>query len=154
MRKPIKMLITVVHFVAATLLVAFSVIIMGYSIYEVATSLGSVSNFIPAILRSVGAVIISAAIVDVAGYIVEEEVFKEKELRDPVEARKTITKIIVIITIAVSIEGLVFIFKAGTEDLRLLIYPTFLILSSAVLIVALGIYQKLSTAVEQQDAKS
>jgi hypothetical protein len=45
--------------------------------------------------------------------MIEEEVFKDKELRNPAEARKTITKIMVIISIAVSIEGLVYIFKAG-----------------------------------------
>jgi hypothetical protein len=49
--------------------------------------------------------------------MMEEEVFVNKQLRDPEEARRTITKIIVIITIAVSIEGLVYIFKAGTKDI-------------------------------------
>ena len=63
-----------------------------------------------------------------------------KELRDPEEARRTITKIIVIITIAVSIEGLVYIFKAGTKDITLLLYPALLIVVSAILIVALGVY--------------
>jgi putative Mn2+ efflux pump MntP len=98
----------------------------------------------------VGAIIIAAAITDVAQYIIEEEVFHEKELRDPAEARKTITKIIVIIAIAVSIEGLIYIFKAGTKDLQLLLYPAGLIFVSSLSIVALGIYQKLSVSAEGQ----
>lgn len=115
----------------------------------VITSIGHTTEFILLILQSVGAIIISAAIIDVAQYMIEEEVFLNKELRDPVEARKTITKIIVIITIAVSIEGLVYIFKAGTKDLTLLIYPALLVVVSAILIVALGIYQKLSATIEK-----
>lgn len=102
-------------------------------------------------LQSVGAIIISAATLDVAQYMIEEEVFMDKELRDAKEARKTITKILVIITIAVNIEGLVYIFKAGTKDLKLLIYPASLILVSSFLIVSLGLYQKLSREVEKEE---
>lgn len=74
-----------------------------------------------------------------------------KELRDPREARRTLTKIIVIITIAVSIEGLVYIFKAGTESMALLIYPAWLLFVSAILIVSLGVYQKLSATIEREE---
>jgi putative Mn2+ efflux pump MntP len=76
--------------------------------------------------------------------MIEEEVFRNKELRSPKEARETLTKIMVIVAIAVSIEALVYIFKAGAEDLRLLVYPAFLIVTVVLLIVGLGIYQKLS----------
>lgn len=127
---------------------------MGWSIYEVFSSMGGEAGFIPLMLQAVGAIIISAAIIDVAQYMMEEEVFLDKELRDPIEARRTITKIIVIITIAVSIEGLVYIFKAGTENLSLLLYPALLIVVSAILIVALGIFQKLSATIEEAEKKT
>lgn len=143
-----------VHLFAALILISLSLLIMGWSVYEVITSIKNTTAFIPLMLQSVGAIIIAAAIIDVAQYMMEEEVFLNKELRDPEEARKTITKIIVIITIAVSIEGLVFIFKAGTKDLTLLLYPALLIAVSAVLIVALGLYQKLSATIEKSEKES
>jgi hypothetical protein len=136
---------------AALTLIVLSLIIMGWSIYEVFTNMDGDVGFIPLMLQAVGAIIIAAAIIDVAKYMMEEEVFMDKELRDPIEARRTITKIIVIITIAVSIEGLVYIFKAGTKDLSLLLYPALLIVVSAILIVALGIYQKLSSTIEETE---
>ena len=61
---------------------------------------------------------------------------------------------IVIITIAVSIEGLVYIFKAGRGDLTLLLYPALLIVVSAILIVALGVYQKLSATIEKVEKEN
>ena len=143
-----------VHLLAALILIVLSLIIMGWSVYEVISNIKDEAGFIPLMLQSVGAIIISAAIIDVAQYMVEEEVFMNKELRDPEEARRTITKIIVIITIAVSIEGLVFIFKAGTKDLTLLLYPALLILVSAILIVALGVYQKLSATIEKVEKEN
>jgi len=136
---------------AALILLALSLIIMGWSVYEVIFSIKEETGFISSMLQSVGAIIISAAIIDVAKYMMEEEVFKNKELRDPVEARRTITKIMVIIAIAVSIEGLVYIFNAGTKDLTLLLYPALLIVVSAILIVALGVYQKLSATIEDTE---
>jgi len=125
---------------------------MGWSVYEIVNNflVENKDEFIPLILQSVGAIIIAAALIDVAQYMIEENVFHDKELREPKEARKTITKIMVIISIAVSIEGLVYIFKAGTKDLQLLIYPAVLILVSSISIVALGIYQKLSITIESK----
>lgn len=154
MEKILSAVFSGVHLIAALILIILSLIIMGWSVYDVIASINTESGFISSMLQSVGAIIISAAIIDVAQYMMEEEVFTNKELRDPVEARRTITKIIVIITIAVSIEGLVYIFKAGTRDLTLLLYPALLIIVSAVLIVALGIYQKLSATIEKEESRN
>lgn len=88
--------------------------IMGWTVYEVVANIPLKGEFIPRMLQSVGAIVISTAISNVAPYMIEEGVFMNKELRDSREERRTLTKISVIITIAVSIEGLVFIFKAGT----------------------------------------
>ena len=146
-------ILTAIHFFAALILIFIASITMLWSIYEIYTNLMAENKeeFIPIVLQSVGAIIIAAAIVDVAQYMIEEEVFQAKELRNPEEARKTITKIMVIISIAVSIEGLVYIFKAGTKDLQLLLYPAALIFVSSISIVALGLYQKLSVSVEEKE---
>lgn len=98
----------------------------------------------------IGAVIISIEVIDVAKYIIEEEIIRERELCSPEEARKTLTKIFVIISIAVSLEGLVFIFKAGTDDLSLFLYPAFLIITAILAIIGLKVNQKLSTKTEQE----
>jgi putative Mn2+ efflux pump MntP len=157
MKKLFENLTTLIYFFAATTLVLMALMIMGWSVYEVLVhivpnlaldhtvlNLTAEKQFIPIMLQSVGAVIIAVAILDVAKYMIEEEVFRNKELRSPKEARETLTKIMVIVAIAVSIEALVYIFKAGAEDLRLLVYPAFLIVTVVLLIVGLGIYQKLS----------
>jgi len=151
MQKLFVFLLNTIHLFAALLLILMSLLIMGWAVYEVIASIPLKGEFIPRMLQSVGAIVISAAIIDVAQYMIEEEVFMSKELRDPREARRTLTKIIVIITIAVSIEGLVYIFKAGTESMALLVYPAFLLFVSAILIVALGVYQKLSATIEREE---
>ncbi len=138
-----------IYLIAAVSLIFLSLSIMIWSIYEAVVSMKTLPISISNLLQSVGAIIISIAVLDVAKYLIEEEVLREKELRSPSEARKTITKIFVIISIASGMEGLVYIFKAGTIDMALLIYPALLILFSSISIVCLGIYQKLSIGVEE-----
>jgi NADH:ubiquinone oxidoreductase subunit 5 (subunit L)/multisubunit Na+/H+ antiporter MnhA subunit len=138
---------------SALSLFAIAVMIMGWSVSEVFEQLFNVnlqkSEFVAIMLQAVGAIVIAIAIIDVSKYMIEEEIFRDKELRSPREARETMTKVIVIISIAVGIEGLVYIFKAGSENITLLPYPAVLLVVSVILIVGLGIFQKLSLSTEK-----
>lgn len=145
---------TFMYLSSTVLLGGISLMIMLWAIYEIFVALQHFSphkEFISIVLQSVGAVIVAVAIIDVAKYMIEEEVFRNKELRDPKEARETLTKITTIISIAVSVEGIVYIFKAGAKDLSLLVYPSILILTAALTMVGLGIYQKMSLDVENEE---
>lgn len=154
MKKMFELIISISYSAAALVLFAMAFTTIGWSIYEVVSEVDNDNllggEFVSMMLQAVGATVISVAIIDVAKYMIEEEVFRNKELRSPVEARQTITKVIVILSIAVGIEGLVFIFKAGIQDITLLVYPTTLVLAAVVLIVGLGVYQKLSATVEKE----
>lgn len=147
--KKFEILTTIMYLLAAIGLIVSSFTIMLLSFIDALQGLQTFSLTVTKVLESVGAIIISIAVLDVAKYLVEEEVIRSKELRSPSEARKTITKIFVIISIAAGMEGLVYIFKAGTESITLLIYPSLLIFFSSLAIISLGIYQRLSIAVEQ-----
>lgn len=152
MRKFYELMSTVLYLISSLILIIMSVSIIIWAVYGVIGAFEKFDEqkeFILIMLHSVGAVIISVAVLDIAKYMIEEEVFRNKELREPEEARRTLTKVMTIISIAVSVEGLVYIFKAGTGDLTLLIYPSVLILTAVAVIIGLGIYQKLSYVVEK-----
>lgn len=152
MKKSFEIFSTITYLLAAILLTVISLAIMWWATSEVIHAIGNFSlekEFIFTMLQSVGTVIISIAILDISKYMIEEEVLRNKELREPKEARRTLTKVMTITAIAVSVEGLVYIFKAGTEDLKLLIYPAILIVTAVVTAIGLGIYQKLSSGIEK-----
>lgn len=135
------------------LLLFFSLALIFSSIYNVYINIFhelSEENITLAILQWVWSVVIWVAIADVAKYMYEEEIVKNKELTRAKEARETLTKIIVIISIAVAIEGLIYIFKAWIQDIRLLVYPSILIISSSIMIVGLWIYHKLTVNVDKK----
>lgn len=138
-----------IYFFAAISLSILSLslfVISGYDIYQGLVDPAKEVSI--AILDAIGLIIIAIAIFDVGKYILEEEVSRNKELRRPDEARKTLTKFVVIIFIAMSLETLVYTFIAGKQDIKLLIYPSFLLIATILLMIGLGIYQRLSISVE------
>lgn len=106
------------------------------------------------LLESIGYVVIAMAVFDVAKYFVEEEVIRGREMRLASEARRSLTKFISTIAIAVFIEGLVMVFREGGQDVAMIRYPATILLIGVVIILGLGVYQRLSADVEVQvDAK-
>lgn len=102
----------------------------------------------PAILQAGGYFIVAVAVFDVAKYLMEEEVLRGREMRGAAEARRSLTKFVSTIAIAVFLEGLVVVFLTARRSVSDMLYPILLILAGCVLIVSLGIYQRLSAAVE------
>lgn len=102
------------------------------------------------LLEAVGYTIIAIAVFDVGKYLFEEEAIRAREMRQPGEARRSMTKFISTIAIAVFLESLVTMFEASKEDIRAMIYPTFALFGGVALVVGLGVYQRLSVVVEKQ----
>ena len=103
-----------------------------------------------ALLAAIGYVVIAMAVFDLAKYFIEEEVIRGREMRDAAEARRSLTKFVSTIAIAVFIEGLVIVFQASKDDLPKMLYPTALLLTAIVIVIGLGIYQQLSAEVENK----
>jgi hypothetical protein len=142
-------LFSTVFYVAASIIFAvFSIALIVFAISEVLNSLDQREDLLLVILHSVGLVVVSVAVFDVAKFLMEEQVLRKGEVRTPEESKKTLTKFMTIIAIAVSLEALVFIFAAGKSDMTTLIYPTLLLLGAVAIVVGLGYYQKLSTIAE------
>ena len=103
-----------------------------------------------ALLEAVGYTIIAIAVFDVGKYLLEEEFVRGREMRKADEARRSMTKFISTIAIAVFLESIVAVFEASKTDVRNMIYPTILLFAGVALVVGLGVYQRLSVGVEKQ----
>jgi len=136
---------------ASAFLMLLALGLISYAAYEVVRSLVIYDTDIGAtLLEAVGYTVIAIAVFDVGKYLLEEEAIRAREMRQPGEARRSLTKFVSTIAIAVFLEGLVAVFEAGKEDLRTMIYPTLLLLTGVALIIGLGIYQRLSAMVEKE----
>jgi len=136
---------------ASVVLMLIALALSIYSAGLIATALAaSWSDAGHQLLESIGYVVIAMAVFDVAKYFVEEEVIRGREMRLASEARRSLTKFISTISIAVFIEGLVLVFRQSGQDVALILYPSAILVTGVTIIVGLGIYQRLSADVEAQ----
>ena len=125
-------------------LVLISLTMMGVALSNIWISIHGETLLVTALLDAVGLIVIGMAVFDVSNFLLEEEVFGRSNMKSPEKQRATLIKFFIIIAIAVSLEALMFVFDAGKKDISTLIYPTFLLIASVLIIIGLGIYQKLT----------
>ena len=142
--------------IAAIVLALFAIVLAGSAVTDFMIAALSREHLGLSALSGIGYVVVSIAVFDVAKYLIEEEVVRGRELRVASEARRSLTRFISTIAIAVFLEALVTIFRVTPENVTNLIYPTFLLISAILLVLGLGVYQRLSVTVERQveDGKS
>ncbi len=142
--------IRVLYGIAAVALTLISLAMIGAAGMDALGALAAGEPLKKSLLDGIGLVVVALAVFDVAKYLIEEEVLRDRELRSATEARQTMTKFVVIIVIAVSLEALVFVLGAAGENLSLLVFPAALLAVSAFMIIALGVYMRLSTTAEMR----
>jgi hypothetical protein len=105
------------------------------------------------LMNAVGLLIVSLAIADVAKFVVEENVVRERERRSPAEALRSLTKFMTIIIVALSLEGVVGIFEAAREkQFQELVYPTLVMAAGISALIGLGAFQFLSRRSQREAA--
>lgn len=91
---------------------------------------------------------LALAIFDLAKTTLEEEVLLYKDILRHSSTRRTITRFVAAIIIAVSIEALLMIFKSALHGGEHILDAVWVMLASAILLLALGIYVYLGSKAE------
>ncbi len=91
---------------------------------------------------------LALAIFDLAKTTLEEEVLLYKDILRHSSTRRTITRFVAAIIIAVSIEALLMIFKSALHDGENMLDAVWVMLASAMLLLALGVYIYLGSKAE------
>jgi hypothetical protein len=151
MTKPMEMLSRIAFGAASLVLIVLSLMLVAFGAVGVIAGISaSWADASDSLLAAIGYVVIALAVFDVAKYFIEEEVIRGREMRLTSEARRSLTKFISTISIAVFIEGLVLVFQISKQDVEKMLYPTGLLLTAILIVVGLGLYQRLSAEVEQK----
>src|SRR5690606_4085258 len=135
------------YFLIATLmLMLLALAIVGIAIWEGVLRLLE-GKMMEAVLDAIAALIIGFAIMETANFVAEEELIRKRELRSSRESRRSLTKFITILVIAMSLEALVMVFRSSSTDPQTMIYPTALFAVAMFALLALGAYQWMSSRV-------
>jgi hypothetical protein len=137
--------------VASFIMMLLAIALSAYGLYDlVASARVSLADAGEGLLRAIGYMVIAIAVFDVSKYLIEEEVVRGRELRAASEARRSLTKFISTIAIAVFLEGLVVVFRVSKQNVPEMVYPTFLLVVGILIVLGLGVYQRLSASVESE----
>ncbi|MDQ2822533.1 MAG: hypothetical protein M3Y65_19500 [Pseudomonadota bacterium] len=112
------------------------------------------------IIEAIGLLAIAVVALQIAQTIVEEEVVRDSHVSAPTRVRRYLSRFLVVVVVALSIEGLVAVFKALHENPLLLPHAASVLVAAALLLAGWGIFIKLNRAAEDvepeamEDAKS
>ncbi|MCW5772779.1 MAG: hypothetical protein KIT16_14135 [Rhodospirillaceae bacterium] len=130
--------------IAAAMLCLLSVCMVGAALWDLLRDVQAGDGLLGPTLRAIGLVTIAVAVFDVGIFFAEEELVRVRELRSVVEARRSLTKFMSIIIIAVCLEAIVIVLETKAERTDQILYPTLLLLVAVFAVVALGVFQRLS----------
>lgn len=143
------------YLLAAVTLSLFALLFIGLSALTVVEGVVALDShaLTSAMLEGVGMIVLAIAVFEIAKYLYEEEIVRERELRRADEARRTLTKFLTTIIIAASLEGLVLVFEARTSDMSDMVYPAILLMVIVFMVLGLAFYQLISRRAETIDPK-
>jgi hypothetical protein len=146
--KYVNMITNLSYVLVSMILFAISFVIIFWSVWQIIDEVINASSpekgwRLYKIMDEVALIVFAVAVADVAKYLLIEEVIYGKENKPLSERRKALANLILIISTAFSLEGLILTIQIAKTNLEKLVYPIMLLIVSSVLLISLGIYQKL-----------
>lgn len=111
-------------------------------------------------IEAIGLLAVAVVALQIAQTIIEEEVIRDSHVSAPTRVRRYLSRFLVVVVVALSIEGLVATFKALHENPLLLPHAASVLAAAALLLIGWGVFIKLNRAAEDvepeamEDAKS
>jgi hypothetical protein len=106
------------------------------------------------IIEAVGLLAIAVVALQIAQTIAEEEVIREAHVSAPTRVRRFLSRFLVVVVVALSIEGLVATVKAVHEDMAELYYAAALVVATALLLAGWGWFIRDNRAAEELEPEA
>ncbi|MBG6072263.1 MULTISPECIES: hypothetical protein [unclassified Polaromonas] len=106
------------------------------------------------IIESIGLIAVAVVALQIAQTIVEEEVIRETKVSTPTRVRRYLSRFLVVIVVAMAVEGLVATFKALHDDLSQLPYAASILVSVALLLAGWGVFIQFNRSAEELEPEA
>ncbi|MFZ1883383.1 MAG: GNAT family acetyltransferase [Rhodoplanes sp.] len=150
MTRFLELLSRIVYGVIALILLLLTVVLACDAVFQFFRQALIGGEVTEASLAGIGYVVVAIATFEIARYLTDEEVVRGHEIQLASEARRSLTRLVSTVAVAIFLEALVIVFHVGKENVPQLIYPTFLLIAAILIVVGLGFYQRLSASVEDR----
>ncbi len=106
------------------------------------------------IIEAMGLLAAAVVALQIAQTIAEEEVIRDAHISAPTRVRRFLSRFLVVVVVALAIEGLVATFKAMHGDTSQLLYAASLLASVALLLAGWGIFIRLNRYAEELEPEA
>lgn len=144
--------VSLMFIVSGFALIAFA----GYELFEAVYPSGDrgVGRRTDGVLNGIALLTIAVAALELGQTIFEEEIQRESHMSAPSRVRRFLSRFLVVLVVALSIETLVAVFRFSRDDPASLPYAAAIGLTAAALLAAWGIFIKLNVGAEQLEPEA
>ena len=105
-------------------------------------------------IEAIGLLAIAVVSLQIAQTITEEEVVRDAHISAPTRVRRYLSRFMVVVVVALSIEGLVGTFKALHEEPELLPHAASVLVAAGVLLAGWGLFIRLNKSAEELEPEA
>ncbi|MBC7802704.1 MAG: hypothetical protein H7Y16_02420 [Candidatus Parcubacteria bacterium] len=106
------------------------------------------------IIEAVGLLAAAVVALQIAQTIAEEEVIRDAQISAPTRVRRFLSRFMVVVTVALAIEGLVATFRAVHEDPAQMLYAAAMIIAVGVLLAGWGLFIRFNRYAEELEPEA
>jgi len=107
-----------------------------------------------AVLESIAVLTVAVAALELGQTILEEEVHRQAQMSAPTRVRRFLSRFMVVLVVALSIETLVLVFRLSEEEIESLPYAASVGVAAALLLAAWGLFVRLNRAAEELEPEA
>ena len=147
------------HFVISLLFVAAAlalIAIAGMQLWQGIQLFGNadVVQRLNAVLESIAVLTVALASLELGQTILEEEVQRDAQMSAPTRVRRFLSRFMIVLVVALSIETLVLTFRVSQDAPEQLPYVASIGLAAAVLLLAWGVFVRLNRSAEELEPEA
>ena len=147
------------HFVIALLFVCASIgliVLAALQLWQGIAPFGAagIVERLHALLEGIALLTVALAALELGQTIIEEEVVREMHMSAPTRVRRFLSRFMIVLTVALTIETLVLTFRFGAEAPENLPYVAMIGLTAAVLLAAWGLFVHLNRSAEELEPEA
>jgi hypothetical protein len=107
-----------------------------------------------AVLESIAVLTVALAALELGQTVLEEEVLREAQMSAPTRVRRFLSRFMIVLVVALTIETLVLAFRFGQEAPERLPYVAAIGLTAAVLLAAWGFFIRMNRSAEELEPEA
>jgi small-conductance mechanosensitive channel len=154
--KIIMRLFAAVHGLLALVFVGAAIFLLAAAVHAgwLAWQEGLNEKAAQVVIESIGLAAIAVVSLQIAQTIAEEEILRETHVSGPTRVRRFLSRFLVVVIVALAIEGLIATFKALHEDMGELVQASSIVAAVGVILAGWGAFIRLNVPAEKLEPEA